>query len=99
MADPGSAELRGRRALRAASRLQVSEILCSCTDSFARSFLPHRRVISRDTDLHALGVSISSTSDLARASVPSVSGELSASCSRCGRALVCESGAGGQSHP
>ena len=54
---------------------------------------PHRRVISRDSDLNALGVSISSTSDPARVSVSRVSGELSASCSRCGRAIVCESGA------
>ena len=95
LADPVSAGLRagdlvsrssrsstrlGRRALRAARRVQVSENSFCCTDSFARSFVPHRRVVS-------------STSDLARASVPRVSGELSASCSCCGRALVCESGA------
>ena len=95
LADPVSAGLRagdlvsrssrsstrlGRPALRAARRVQVSENSFCCTDSFARSFVPHRRVVS-------------STSDLARASVPRVSGELSASCSCCGRALVCESGA------
>ena len=83
----------GRRALRAARRVQVSENSCNCTDSFARSFVPHRRVISRDSDLHALGVSISSSSGLACVSVSRVSGELSASCSLCGCALVCESGA------
>ena len=47
----------------------------------------HRRVISRDSGLRALGVSISSSSGLARVSVSRES------CSLCGRALVCESGA------
>ena len=90
---PGARSLTGlgRRALGAARRAQVSENSCNCTDSFARSFVPHRRVISRDSDLHALGVSISSSSDLACVSVSRLSGELSASCSRFGRALVCES--------
>ena len=93
-ATPGFAGLRGRRrASRAARRVQVSENSCNCSDSCARSFVPHRRVISRDSDLHALGVSISSSSCLARVSVSRVPGELSASFSLCGRALVCESGA------
>ena len=70
--DPGFAGLRGRRAFRAARRVQVSENSCNITDSFARSFVPDRRVISRDSDLHALGVSISSSSGLARVSVSSV---------------------------
>ena len=43
--------------------------------------------------MHALGVSISSSSGLARVFVSRVLGELSASCSLCGRAFVCESGA------
>ena len=80
LTDPASAGLRtgrfasgtslsltrlGRRTFRVARCAQVSENSCNCTDSFALSFVPHRRVISRDSDLHALGVSISSTSDLA----------------------------------
>ena len=89
----GLLDYDGRRASRAARRVQVSENSFNRSDIFARSFVPHRRVISRDSDLRALGVSISSSSGLARVSVSRVSGELSASCSLCGRALVCESGA------
>ena len=39
LADPGFAGLRGRRALRAARRVQVSEKSCRCTDSLDVSSL------------------------------------------------------------
>ena len=60
---PGFAGLRGRRASRAARRVQISESSLNrsskCVDSaqsrsFSDNFLPHRRVISCDNDLLAL---------------------------------------------
>ena len=62
-ATPGSAGLRGRRASRAARRVQISENSFNrsgkCVDSaqscsFSDNFEPHRRVISCDNDLFAL---------------------------------------------
>ena len=96
----------GRRALRAAKRAQVSAPL-ECIDvvkgpdKFEQCFTPHRRVISRDSDLLALNVSIPSVSRVCSSSFSgracvSVSGGAcceSSRCSCCGRAFVCESGA------
>ena len=97
----------GRRALRAAKRAHVSAPL-ECIDAvkgpdkFEQCFTPHRRVISRDSDLLALNVSIPSVCRVcsssgsfgcACVSVPGGACRGSSRCSRCGRAFVCESGA------
>ena len=67
---PGFAGLRGRRASRAARRVQISESSFNrsgkCVDSaqscsFSDNFEPHRRVISCDNDLFALDLLSKST--------------------------------------
>ena len=92
----------GRRALRAARRAQVSAPLGSVAsvevpDSFEQSFVPHRRVISCDSDLLALDATLSSVSRVlpssgslgrARASVPCGARGVSACCSPGCGALV-----------
>ena len=96
----------GRRALRAAKRAHVSAPL-ECIDAvkgldkFEQCFTPHRRVISCDSDLLALNVFIPSVCRVCSSSgfgcaCVSVSGGAccgSSRCSRCGRAIVFESGA------